>query len=372
MDKEINNNGYEYVDLGLPSGTLWATCNVGASKPTDYGQYFQWGDTQGYIATQIGKDKQFTDTDYKWFLGYSKSGDAIFKKYAITGATLELDDDAAHVNMGGDWRMPSPTQIEELVDNTIAVWATLDYVNGMTLTSKKDASKSIFIPAAGFAGGGFYVGAGRYGCVWSSMLSSYNILCGLNLDFGLGPIYLGKSLRSDGFPVRGVIGNYKVKENNMNENLNLVEILKDVPKGTKLWSPICGECILDEIDTTDTTANYAIHCLVVNDNSPVRFSSDGKYALCFDDGECVLFPSKENLDWSTFKVPKKHKHFKSFQKVLRIDGNNPDYKIWTSDFYSHYEETSGKHYLTSGFIKGDDEIIPYDGNEDKVGKIVEK
>lgn len=57
MDKEINNNGYEYVDLGLPSGTLWATCNVGASKPSDYGLYFQWGDTIGYPKDQIGKDK---------------------------------------------------------------------------------------------------------------------------------------------------------------------------------------------------------------------------------------------------------------------------------------------------------------------------
>ena len=371
MDKEINNNGYEYVDLGLPSGTLWATCNVGASKPTDYGQYFQWGDTQGYIATQIGKDKQFTDADYKWFLGYSKSGDAIFKKYAITGSTLELEDDAVHANMGGDWRMPSPTQIEELVDNTIAVWTTLDDVNGMALTSKKDASKSIFIPAAGFAGGGFYVGAGRYGCVWSSRLSSYNILCGLNLDFGLGPIYLGKSLRSDGFPVRGVIGNYKVKENNMDKTLNLVEILKDAPEGTKLWSPICGECELKDV-AKDVA--YPITCLAKNyvgQNESLLFTSKGEYTNQFAKGECVLFPSKENWDWSTFKIPKKHKHFKSFQKVLRIDDNNPDYKIWTSDFYSHYEETSGKHYLTSGFINGDDEIIPYDGNEDKVGTIVE-
>ena len=54
MNKEINNNGYDYVDLGLPSGTLWATCNIGASKPSEYGLYFQWGDTIGYSLSDIG------------------------------------------------------------------------------------------------------------------------------------------------------------------------------------------------------------------------------------------------------------------------------------------------------------------------------
>ena len=68
MDKGINNNGFEYVDLELPSGTLWAAMNVGASKPSDYGLYFQWGDTSGYTADQVGKGKQFASdwNDYKW------------------------------------------------------------------------------------------------------------------------------------------------------------------------------------------------------------------------------------------------------------------------------------------------------------------
>lgn len=59
MDKKINNNGFEYVDLELPSGTLWATCNVGASKHSGFGLYFQWGDTNGYAKDQVGKNKQF-------------------------------------------------------------------------------------------------------------------------------------------------------------------------------------------------------------------------------------------------------------------------------------------------------------------------
>lgn len=159
----------------------------------------------------------------------------------------------------------------------------------------------------------------------------------------------------------------------MEEKLNLVEILKDVPKGTKLWSPICGECIFDNIDMKSV---FAIRCLAVsnytNEPSSVYFTSDGRYRTDFDDSKCVLFPSEYNHDWSTFKVPKKHKEFKPFQKVLRIDDNNLTDRVWSTDFYSHYDETINKHFLVSGFIKNDDEIIPYEGNENKLGKIVEK
>ena len=155
----------------------------------------------------------------------------------------------------------------------------------------------------------------------------------------------------------------------MNEILNLVEILKDAPKGTKLWSPICGECELDKIDTRDTVCNYAIYCLAVNDHSPVRFAANGKYTLCYDDGECVLFPSKENRDWSTFKVSKEHKHFEPYQKVL-VKKYCDDKYMWFPDYYCFYDISSNIHYiLGTGWAK-DEDIIPYEGNEDKVGKVV--
>lgn len=156
----------------------------------------------------------------------------------------------------------------------------------------------------------------------------------------------------------------------MNEDINLVEILKDAPKGTKLWSPICGDCILDKIETTDTTTNYAIYCLDVNDHSPVQFTANGKYTLCFNDGECVLFPSKENRDWSTFEAPKQHKHLEPFQKIL-VKIWYDSKSIWMADFYSHYDEVTGRHYLVSGLMREDDDILPYKGNEDKLGKTVE-
>ena len=208
MDKGINNNGFEYVNLGLPSGTLWATKNVGASKPSDAGLYFQWGDTVGYTADQVGtgdgKKKFASDwSDYKW--GKYPN----FMKYTTTGATLELEDDAAHVNMGGNWHMPTPEQIDELLNTayTTNEWATQDGVNGRLFTSKKDGTKSIFIPAAGVAWVGSVQYSGDYGYVWSSMLDADNASYGQDLNFYSGYAYLYYYYsRYFGLSVRGVIG----------------------------------------------------------------------------------------------------------------------------------------------------------------------
>lgn len=197
---------YEYVDLGLPSGTLWATCNVGASKPSDAGLYFQWGDTSGYTADQVGginDKKYFSWSDYKWSIEGSSSN---FSKYTNSGATLDLEDDAAHVNMDGDWHMPSPKQIKELVDNTTTAWTTSDGISGITFTSNKNKSKSIFIPAAGIAANGFVDGSGTVGYVWCSMLEKNSSSHGLGLYLGSGGSSLATvGIRSCGFSVRGVL-----------------------------------------------------------------------------------------------------------------------------------------------------------------------
>ena len=212
MDNKINNNGYEYVDLGLPSGTLWATMNIGASKPSDYGLYFQWGDTKGYAKEQIGRESgqkkfEFDYSDYKWYLSGNAYNDCLkFKKYKTTGATLDLEDDAAHVNMGGDWHMPNPTQIQELLDNTTNTWTAQNGVNGRLFTSKKDQSKSIFFPGANNAWDGSVRGSGGYGVVWSSMLGTDNAIGGQILSFGSGGVSLRYDERYYGCSVRGVIG----------------------------------------------------------------------------------------------------------------------------------------------------------------------
>ena len=212
MNKEINNNGYEYVDLGLPSGTLWATCNVGASKPSDCGLYFQWGDTQGYTDVQVKIGKQFTWDDYK----FNPSGDGkTFTKYTTPGETLELEDDAAHVHMGGDWHMPTSEQIQELIDNTTSTWTMQDGRLGRLFTSKKDGTKSIFIPAAGYAYGGSVYVVGDEADVWSSMLLAGYVFSGQGLSFYSGGAGLSSGSRYCGFSVRGVIDDKQDKNDNM-------------------------------------------------------------------------------------------------------------------------------------------------------------
>lgn len=156
----------------------------------------------------------------------------------------------------------------------------------------------------------------------------------------------------------------------MNEKLNLVEILKDVPKGTRLWSPIYGECEFSEI-VNDEDISHPIICrtnLNSGDFGRESFSADGRFSTLYKNAECVLFPSKENRDWETFKAPNTHKHFEPFQKVLRAIGHEFGYEVWFADLYSHYDDSTREHYLASGYVVDDDEIVPFEGNEDKLGQ----
>ena len=196
-NKKINNNGFEYVDLGLPSGTLWATSNVGAEMPSDAGLYFQWGDTKGYTKDQVGKDEGQKKFDLD---------DLNFKKYTTPGDKLELEDDAANANMGGDWHMPTPEQLYELHNNTTTAWIEEDGIEGMAFTSKKDDSKSIFIPAAGVADNDSMNNIGKIGYLWSSMLSDKYDTHGMSLSFFVSCVFLSYYYRYLGMPVRGVIG----------------------------------------------------------------------------------------------------------------------------------------------------------------------
>ena len=125
--------GHYYVDLGLPSGTLWATCNVGAVNPTDYGDYFAWGETEP-------KDCYNWST-YKF---YDQTG---CYKYDIEQQELEVEDDAAAVNWGSSWRMPSGSKIDELCRYTTHTWTNINGINGMLITGTN--GNSIFLPAAG-------------------------------------------------------------------------------------------------------------------------------------------------------------------------------------------------------------------------------
>lgn len=195
-------NGHEYVDLGLPSGTLWATCNLGADTPEGYGKYFQWADLQGYTKEEIeGGAKNFG-----WPAPYAQNYDNLQKYTGQDGlAELELSDDAAHNSMGGSWRMPSEKQIRELIKYTNNEWTTENGVNGYKFTSKADSSKSIFIPASGYADGGSINGIESYGCLWSRSVRSQYPDSAYYLAFNSGSVYRSDSGRCFGYSVRGIL-----------------------------------------------------------------------------------------------------------------------------------------------------------------------
>ena len=190
---------YEYVDLGL--SVKWAKCNVGAEKETDAGLYFAWGETTGYTASQVGTDKQFSWSDYK----YGNSSSNLTKYNQSDGKTvLEPEDDAASQIMGGEWRMPTQTEFQELLSGTTNEWTTINNVNGWKFTSKTDTSKYIFIPAAGNCSGGSVNNVGNYGHVWSSSLDTSSPGYAWYLRFFSGYCDTGNGSRYYGRSVRGV------------------------------------------------------------------------------------------------------------------------------------------------------------------------
>ena len=155
-------NGHEWVDLGL--SVKWATCNVGATKPEEYGNYYAWGETT-------------TKATYSWnTYTLTTDGGSTFTKYNTTdGKTvLELADDAARANWGGAWRMPTDAEWTELRENCTWTW-TSGYngtgVAGRIVTSNINGN-SIFLPAAGYRNNDGLYGAGFNSGYWSSSLSA--------------------------------------------------------------------------------------------------------------------------------------------------------------------------------------------------------
>ena len=200
---------YEYVNLGLPSGLKWAKCNVGAEKETDYGYYFQWGDIE---------DKSNADCSWESYKYCNGSFDTL-TKYCVDNnecgpfgtvdnkITLDLEDDVVRTNMGGDWRMPTQTEIQELLENTENEW--VEDFNGSGVNGRKFSSKingnSIFIPAAGICRDGSVDYVGSSGGVWSSSLKDEYPNLAWYLYFNLGDCYIYGSRRCIGRSVRGVM-----------------------------------------------------------------------------------------------------------------------------------------------------------------------
>ncbi len=206
-----SKNGYEAgigpapadvqaVDLGL--SIKWASCNVGATKPEDYGNYYAWGavlpqDNYSWLTYKYANGSYNILTKYCDKTSYGDNG------FTDDKTTLDPEDDAAHYNWGGNWRMPTSAEVDELLDNCTWTWSTQNGVNGYKVTSNKN-SNSIFLPAAGSRSGTSTRNVGSNGYYWSSSLYGIYPYVAWNLYFRSGSRGGDGCNRRDGFSVRPV------------------------------------------------------------------------------------------------------------------------------------------------------------------------
>lgn len=200
---EVVKVSHESVDLGLPSGTLWATCNIGAENPEDYGNHFAWGET---IPN--------TTCDWEWgtykycngvrvqLTKYCDKSDYGYNGFTDTLTTLQPMDDAATANWGSDWCMPTKAQWRELIDNTTNMWTTHNGVNGLLLTASN--GNYLFLPAAGSLWDDEINYGGSRGYYWSGSLLAGSPDYAWGFDFKADQSIIDETTRNAGFSVRAV------------------------------------------------------------------------------------------------------------------------------------------------------------------------
>ncbi len=198
----VNAGNAKTVDLGLPSGTLWADRNIGADSPEDYGDYFAWGETE--------PKSTYRWSAYKWYNGssfsmtkYCTNGEYGYNGFIDNKITLEPSDDAATANWGAKWCMPTSTQCEELLYKCTWTWTTQNSVTGYKVTGPN--GKSIFLPAAGYCDNSGLHDAGSLGRYWSSSLDDGYPNRAYCLYFYSDNHRLYSNYRSYGCAVRAVV-----------------------------------------------------------------------------------------------------------------------------------------------------------------------
>ena len=221
-------NGHPFVDLGLPSGLLWAKYNVGADDPTGVGDYYAWGETEtkdlhgwdtylwmdNTVNEWNGVTKYTHDDGYTDGVWYDSDGEFIGDGYTCF-ADLKYEDDAARANMGGTWRTPRAEEFQELIEYTNQIWVN-DFedsgVSGYMFSSLENGDIFIFLPCSGFymeSGGSSYQVANKQGFYWASDVSNRSADAQIlwfmeTYDYGY-PVLTSQCIRQYGCPVRGVI-----------------------------------------------------------------------------------------------------------------------------------------------------------------------
>jgi len=215
LDDETHHKGHEFVDLGLPSGTKWATMNLGAEKSTEIGMYYAWGETTGYYVSNMSR--QFDTESYKFYKkqttktkdedgfdiektieGYTKYISKDAREYGYNGfyddkTIMENADDAARINWGGEWRIPTTEECQELIDNCSITKCSLDGVSGCKVKGKN--GNFIFIPYSGEFLDGSFLGD-TSPSVWTvNKADRFFANCFLNGVVGVASIQAGMQVR---------------------------------------------------------------------------------------------------------------------------------------------------------------------------------
>lgn len=195
-------NGYDYVDLGLPSGTLWATCNVGATTPEGCGDYFAWGETRPKTIYNWSTYK-YANGDYNQLTKYCSESSYGYYGFTDNLIVLQPTDDAAAANWGEGWQTPSRAQWEELLRNTTNQWTAQNGVKGRLFTAKN--GQMLFLPAADDRWDSELGRRGIDGAYWSRSININSASVAENLFLcSACSCYMSYSHRCDGHMVRPV------------------------------------------------------------------------------------------------------------------------------------------------------------------------
>ncbi|MBR3745088.1 MAG: Ig-like domain-containing protein [Bacteroidales bacterium] len=208
------SNGHAYVDLGLPSGVKWATCNVGADAPEEYGDYFAWGESETYYSSQNPLSWKSGRTGYNWAsYTWCNGSETTLTRYNHMSANGTIDNktefgnfnyanDAARQIFGGKWRTPTDAEWAELISNCTLTKTAQNGVDGYLVTGSN--GNSIFLPANGTRTGANYSGAGTQGNYWSSSLHIPDSRFAMRAGWDSGSLSRSRGYRYYGRAIRAV------------------------------------------------------------------------------------------------------------------------------------------------------------------------
>jgi len=262
----------EAVDLGLPSGLKWASFNLGASKPEEYGDYYAWGETEPYYSLldpffwKEGKEG-YLWSFYMWSRGefnmltkYCNNSEFGYNGFMDERTMLDLEDNAAYVNLGGSWRMPTGSEWSELMENCTWTWITQNGVEGQLITATN--GNSIFLPAAGYRFDILLLAVGAIGRYWSSSITTDRPYDAWMVGFDSNEVRRYGYNRYYGLPVRPVYGGQVVPVESVSLNI------------TELELSVGGETPLTATVLPENTANKALSWMSSNEYV-ATISSDG-------------------------------------------------------------------------------------------------